>query len=33
MCSLWHYAEKEETFDLIYGSRLRRVLSERFRIC
>lgn len=24
---------KEETFDLIYGSRFRRILLERFPIC
>lgn len=27
------FPDKEYTFDLIYGSRLRRILSERFPIC
>lgn len=27
------YPDKEETFELIYGSRFRRILSERFPIC
>lgn len=26
------FPDKEETFDLIYGSRLRRILSEKYRL-
>jgi len=26
------FPDKEETFDLIYGSRFRRVLSEKYRL-
>ncbi len=27
------FPDKEETFELIYGSRFRRILLERFPIC
>jgi len=26
------FPDKEETFDLIYGSRFRRILSEKYRL-
>lgn len=26
------FPDKEETFDLIYGSRFRRILAERYRL-
>jgi hypothetical protein len=26
------FPDKEETFDLIYGSRLRRILTEKYRL-
>ena len=26
------FPDKEETFDLIYGSRFRRVLAEKYRL-
>jgi hypothetical protein len=31
--ALEQFPDKEWTFDMIYGSRFRRVLSERFPIC
>ena len=27
------FPDKEQTFEMIYGSRFRRILSERFNIC
>jgi hypothetical protein len=27
------FPDKAETFDLVYGSRFRRILAERFPIC
>jgi hypothetical protein len=26
------FPDKEETFDLIYGSRFRRILTEKYRL-
>ncbi len=31
--ALERFPDKEDVFDLIYGSRFRRILSERFRVC
>jgi len=30
--ALQMFPDKEETFDLIYGSRFRRILAEKYRL-